>query len=373
MVTPFDDAYARVIVEHSLDVRPGQRVLIEGAEGGASLARAVAERVQRAGALAIVRIVPDDLAELRATFASDEVLGEPDPLSLILNREVDARVALLAEANLRALGHLPAERAALAGRSRARSSQPLLARAARGEARWVVAQVPLQSYADAAGLSLDAYRALLLRGLRLDEADPIAAWRRVGERQAALVTLLEQSDELRLVAPGTDLRMTIGGRRWLSSYGLRNLPDGEVFTGPHEDSAEGVITFGLPTSYAGRRVEGARLRFEAGLCVEARAEVGDEVLQAALAVDQGARRLGEVALGLNRGIDRPTGDILLSEKIGGTAHLALGRSYPESGGSNVSDIHWDLVCDLREGGEVYADGRLIQRDGQFVPELGIDL
>lgn len=372
-MTPFDDAYARVIVEHSLDVRPGQRVLIEGAEGCVPLARAIAERVQRAGAVPIVRIVPDDLAELRATLASDHALGEPDPLGVILNRRVDARVALVAEANLRALGHLPAERAALAGRSRARTSSPLLERAARGEARWVVAQVPLASYAEAAGLSLDEYRALLTRALRLDEADPIAAWRRVGERQASLVELLERTDELRLVAPGTDLRMRVGGRRWLSSYGLRNLPDGEVFTGPHEDSAEGVITFGLPTSYAGRRVEGARLRFEAGLCVEARAVTGDDVLQAALAVDAGARRLGEVALGLNRGIDHPTCDILLSEKIGGTAHLALGRSYPETGGSNVSDIHWDLVCDLREGGEVYADGRLIQRDGRFLPELGIDL
>ncbi len=373
MVTPFDDAYSRVIVEHSLDVRPHQRVLIEGAEGCLSLARAIAERIERAGADAIVRIVPDDLAELRATLASDEVLGAADPLGALLNRRVDARVALLAEANLHGLGHLPAERAALAGRSRARTSEPLLARAARGEARWVVAQVPVASYAKAAGLSLDAYRSLLVRALRLDEADPIAAWRRVGERQAALVELLEQTGELRLVAPGTDLVLQVGGRRWLSSYGLRNLPDGEVFTGPHEESAEGVITFGLPTSYAGRRVEGARLRFEAGVCVEARAETGDEVLQAALAVDAGARRLGEVALGLNRGIDHPTCDILLSEKIGGTAHLALGRSYPETGGSNVSDIHWDLVCDLREGGEVYADGRLIQRDGQFVPELGIDL
>ena len=373
MVTPFDDAYARVIVEHSLDVRPGQRVLVEGAEGCVSLARAIAWRVREAGAVPIVRIAPDDLAELRGTYASDEVLGEADPLGLLLNREVDARVALLAESNLRALGHLPAERAALASRSRARTSEPLHARAARGEARWVVAQVPLESYAEAAGLSFEEYRALLVRGLRLEDADPIASWRRVGERQAALVELLERGDELRLVAPGTDLRVRVGGRRWLSSYGLRNLPDGEVFTGPHETSAEGVITFGLPTTYGGRRVEGTRLRFEAGLCVEAASETGGDVLQAALAVDAGARRLGEVALGLNRGIDVPTCDILLSEKIGGTAHLALGRSYPETGGSNVSDIHWDLVCDLRAGGEVYLDGRLIQRDGRFPPELGIDL
>ena len=373
VASPFETDYARVVVEHSLAVAAGQLVLIEGCEGAAPLARAIADRILEIGGRALVRLVPDGLGAARAGHSSPQALGEADLLGVLLNERADARVALLADADLQALALLPAERVALAGRSRARTSAPLLARAAREEARWVVAQVPLASYAGAAGLTLDAYRELLRRGLKLDAADPIAAWRAAGERQEVLRQLLEGVDALRFVAPGTDLIVQVAGRPWRSSYGVRNLPDGEVFTAPHEHETEGVITFTLPTSYGGRRVENARLRFERGVCVEASATSGEDVLLAALETDPGARRLGEVAFGLNRGIDHPTCDVLLSEKIGGTAHMALGRAYPETGGTNLSDLHWDLVCDLRSGGEVYADGRLIQRDGAFDAELGVDL
>ena len=158
-----------------------------------------------------------------------------------------------------------------------------------------------------------------------------------------------------------------------SSAAVTNIPDGEVFTGPHEDSAEGVVTFPFPAHHAGRRIDGVRLVFERGVVVEAHADDGQDVLDAALAIDAGARRLGEVGIGTNYALPRFTGRTLLDEKIGGTVHLALGSSYPETGGTNVSALHWDLVCDLRGGGELLLDGRAIQRDGVFVPELGLDL
>jgi aminopeptidase len=144
------------------------------------------------------------------------------------------------------------------------------------------------------------------------------------------------------------------------------MPSGEVFTGPVETSAEGTIRFDVPSGPPGRAVSGVEMTFRAGEVVSARAEVGDEHLQAALATDAGARRLGELGIGTNFGIDRPVGAILFDEKIGGTVHLAIGRSYPETGGTNVSAVHWDLICDLRRGGRITADGEVVQQDGKFV-------
>jgi aminopeptidase len=195
------------------------------------------------------------------------------------------------------------------------------------------------------------------------------AWRAQGERQARLVARLSEVDELRVVGPGTDLRVRVGGRTWGNSFGRHNLPDGEVYTGPREDATEGHVTFAMPSAWGGQRVEGAHLRFAAGRCVEASAESGGDFLNAALDTDAGARTLGEFAFGMNEAIVAPTLDTLLDEKIGGTVHMALGSAYAFTGGTNQSALHWDLVCDLRDGGEVYADGALIQRDGRFLGEF----
>ena len=363
---PFDDLYARVIVEHALAVRAGQTVLVEGGEAAAPLVRAVFRRVLEAGGHPTVQMLPDGWIETKAESASDEVLAEADPLKLTWYRQVDARVTLLALANVEQLAHVPPARAAASETGRLRAVHVLLERDARGEAAWCGAQYPTAAYAQAAGLSLDGYRELLARALKLDQPDPIVAWREQGQLQDRLVSQLEQVDELRIVAEGTDLRVRVGGRRWISASGRHNLPDGEVFTGPHEDSTEGVVSFGMPSAWGGQRVDGARLRFEAGRCVEADATSGGDFLRAALDTDEGARVLGEFAFGLNEAVQFPTLDTLLDEKMGGTVHMALGSAYSVTGGTNQSALHWDLVCDLREGGEVYADGRLIQRDGRFL-------
>jgi aminopeptidase len=172
--------------------------------------------------------------------------------------------------------------------------------------------------------------------------------------------------ELRIEAPRTDLTLNVKGRTWENSDGRRNMPSGEVFTGPRETSATGHVRFTVPSSPAGVHVEGVELSFRAGEVVEARAAAGEEHLRAALATDDGARRLGEIGIGTNFGIRRPIGAILFDEKIGGTVHLALGRSYPETGGKNVSALHWDLICDLRDGGRLSADGEPLLVNGRFV-------
>jgi aminopeptidase len=280
-------------------------------------------------------------------------------------------VNILAPGNTREGADQPAERLALDDGGRHRALAILLEREAAGEAVWCAAQYPTEAVAQEAGLSLAEYVALLERALLLDRSDAVAAWREVAERQERICRFLAGVDRLRIVAPGTDLELRVGGRRWMSAHGSSNLPDGEVFTGPHEDSAEGTITFTVPVLHGGAEVRDIRLRFERGRCVEAAAAAGEAVLLAALDLDEGARRLGEVAIGLNDGVDRATYNTLLDEKIGGTVHLALGASYVETGGVNQSDLHWDLVCDLRRDGEIHADGRLVYRDGRFLAETGL--
>jgi aminopeptidase len=203
------------------------------------------------------------------------------------------------------------------------------------------------------------------RATFLDRDDPAAAWGELRALQQRLVERLSRASELRIEADGTDLRLGVAGRTWVNSDGRRNMPSGEVFTGPVEDSAEGRIRFTIPSSPSGFEVAGIELELRAGRVVRARAERGQEYLLAALETDPGARFLGEVGIGTNSGIDRPTGAILFDEKIGGTVHLALGRSYPETGGTNVSALHWDMICDLRAGGRLSADGEVIQADGEF--------
>jgi aminopeptidase len=211
----------------------------------------------------------------------------------------------------------------------------------------------------------EQYAAFVAAALFLDRDDPIAAWRGLSERQAGLVERLGQAREVRIEAEGTDLRLRIDGRTWINSDGRRNMPSGEVFTGPLEDSANGTITFRVPSSPRGVEVTDVELRFSEGQVVAGRARRGDAHLQQALQTDTGARFLGELGIGTNEGIRRATGSILLDEKMAGTVHLALGRSYPETGGRNASALHWDLICDLREGGRLTADGEAIVENGML--------
>lgn len=217
-------------------------------------------------------------------------------------------------------------------------------------------------------MSLTEYEDFVYGAGLLNEPDPVAAWRGVRARQARLIDRLSVVRQVRIVAPGTDLTVGVAGRTWINADGAKNFPDGEVFTGPVEDSAEGYISFSFPAVHLGREVEGIRLEFAQGKVVKATATKGQDLLASLLDMDAGARYLGEFAFGTNEGIQRYTRNTLFDEKIGGTMHLAVGASYPDTGGTNQSALHWDIVCDLRHGGEVYADGALIARDGQFLDE-----
>jgi aminopeptidase len=231
--------------------------------------------------------------------------------------------------------------------------------------RWTGTIWPTAALAETANMPLGDYTAFVNGALLLDREDPVAAWRELRERQQLLVDRLASARTVRIQSERTDITVNVEGRVWRNSDGKRNMPSGEVFTSPHESSANGHIHFDIPSNH-GTRVSGVSLRFVDGVVTEAHADQGDERLQAQLNTDAGARRLGEIGIGTNYGIDRQTGSTLLDEKIGGTVHLALGRSYTECGGLNESAIHWDLICDLRKGGEITVDGEVLSRDGVFI-------
>jgi aminopeptidase len=348
------DRFAELLAGWCLDVQPGQQVLIESSTLAAPLLLALQRTMLERGAWPLLRADLPGQGEGFWAAARDAHLDTFPAAALAELEAVDATLRIQAPDNTRALAEV--DPAAIARVARAQA--PL--REARMRRRWCLTLWPTPALAQQAGMGAAAFAAFVRRALFLDRDDPVAAWRELHDVQARLIERLSRARELRIAADGTDLTLDVEGRTWINSDGRRNMPSGEVFTGPHEASANGRVRFTIPsTPRGGAEVSDVELVFRDGLVVDARAGRGDEVLQGALETDPGARRLGEIGIGTNTGIDRPIGNILFDEKIGGTVHLALGRSYPETGGINDSAVHWDLICDLRDGGRLLADGEPI--------------
>lgn len=347
-------AFARLLCEWCLEIRERQYVLVNTTTLAAPLIRAFhRELITRGAWTPGIRIAMPGLAEDFYKLAPDELLDEFAPQDLAEMNGVDAYLSIQAPENTRSLAGVDPARIARAARARAPIQE------ARMSKRWCGTIWPTPALAQDAGMSTGDYAAFVNRALFLDQPDPVAAWRELSERQRQIIDRLSTATEIRIEAEDTDLRLRVGGRTWMNSNGQRNMPSGEVFTGPLEDSATGTIRFTIPSNPRGVLVEDVTLTFEDGEVKEATAQRGQEYLDAALATDPGARFLGELGIGTNSGIDSPTGAILLDEKMAGTVHLALGRSYPETGGRNQSALHWDLICDLRAGGRLTADGEPI--------------
>ncbi len=351
MTGPDPDAFAALLCDWCLDVHERDYVLVFTTPHAAPLVRALHRALITRGAWAPgLRIAIPGLAEDFYRLAPDDLLDNFPPQDLAEMERIDAYLNIQAPENTRALTGIDPATITRAGRAR----QPI--QEVRMGKRWCGTLWPTPALAQDAGMSDDDYAAFVERALFLDRPDPVAAWRELSDRQQSLVDRLNKAKEIHIEAPGTDLRLRVDGRTWINSNGRRNMPSGEVFTGPIEDSANGTVRFTIPSSPRGVLVEDVTLTFEEGRVTTATAARGQDYLDAALATDPGARFLGEIGIGTNAGIDRPTGAILLDEKMAGTVHLALGRSYPETGGRNSSALHWDLLCDLRTGGRWTADG-----------------
>jgi aminopeptidase len=351
---------ARVLVDYSVDAGEGEQVLVAGGAAAEPLVKEVYTRLLGVGAIPIPQVALPGMQELFFEHAKELHYEKTPPVIRSLYEGVDAVISIMAPHNTRALAGVdPRKQQALGKRDKA--VQDLVIE----RDRWALTLYPTQALAQESEMGLEEYEEFVFEAMALGEDDPVQYWRRKAEEQGRLIERLERAREVRIVGPGTDLTLSIEGRRFMNGDGRHNMPCGEVFTGPVEDSASGEIYFGVPVAVAGREVVGVRLHFEGGRVVEASAEKGEEYLRSMLDADEGARYLGELGIGTNYGIRRATKNILFDEKVGGTVHLAIGRSYERTGGKNDSSVHWDLICDLREGGELYADGELIEKDGAF--------
>ncbi len=361
MLHPVHARYADLLVGYCTSVREGDVVSINVESEALPMARALTTAVLRAGARPLLRITyPQYEADL-VTLASDAYLAAEPIVELEEIRRTDAFIRVAAPHDLRALQGVDKARIARLAKHRERVQEHRVA-----HTRWVGTLYPTIAGAVSAGMGLDEFEAFVFGAMHLDDADPVARWSELRDFQATLIERLARARTLRIVKDGTDITLSVAGRTWVNSDGKRNMPSGEVFTGPLEDSAEGVVRFDVPSSVSGTVVSGVQLRFERGVVVEASAEQGEDLLLAQLDVDAGARRLGEVGIGTNAKIQRAIMSTLFDEKIGGTVHLALGRSYVETGGVNASSLHWDLITDLRQGGRIELDGEPFQVDGRFV-------
>ncbi len=351
--------FADLLTGYCLEIEPGQEVLVRSTALAAPLLLECQRAILELDAWPLLRV---ELPGATAHFyrhAQDRHLDLFSEVAFGEAKKAHAQLGIQAPENTRALTGIDPARLARAARAR----KPLREQTMRK--RWCSTLWPTQAGAQQAAMNLADFEDFVARALFLDQPDPVRSWGELRAFQETLIKRLEGAAELRIEAPGTDVTLSVKGRTWVNSDGRRNMPSGEVFTGPHEASANGRIRFGVPSSPAGVDVAGVDLEFRDGLVVAAAAERGDEYLQRALQTDDGARRLGEVGIGTNFGIDRAIGATLFDEKIGGTVHLALGRSYPETGAKNESALHWDLICDLRTGGRLSADGETVMQDGRF--------
>ncbi len=367
MIDPRLDKLADVLVSYSTAIKPGELVRINGSTVAQPLAVAIYRAVINEGAHPHLRLVPDECAEIKLDLGSEAQLLYEDPLDLEAVERCDVSIGIWAQDNTKALSGTEPQRQGLVSQGRKSYVNKFLQRASEGGLRWTGTQYPCHSSAQDAQMSLAAYEQFVFSAGKLDLDDPAAEWRRLSERQQRVVDYLNGVREVRFTTPsGTDLTVAVEGRTWINCDGHENFPDGEVFTGPIEDATQGVVYYSFPAVHGGRECDGIRLEFRDGRVVDASAERGEEFLIAMLDQDEGARVLGEIALGTNYSVQQYTKNTLFDEKIGGTFHAAVGAAYPETGGKNESGLHWDMVCDLRTGGEIHADGEVIAINGRFV-------
>ncbi len=353
MRDPRIDQLARTLVTYSTAVKPGEHVMIRGTEQSQPLALAVYREVLKAGGLPTIWSSFEEASWMLFTHGSEQQIAWLDPVLIEASRSIDVYISLRAPTNLKMLTAIDPALQVIAQKA----NRPFLDTVLKK--RWVICELPTSALAQEAGMSLSDFEDFSFGAVSVD-------WPAMDVELRSRKAQFENANEVQIIGRGTDLRLGVRGRIWITDEGKHNMPGGEVFTGPIEDSVEGEILFDFPAVYGGREVEGVHLTFRAGRVVDASASRGEDYLIKMLDADEGARRLGELGVGTNYGIVRFSKSVLFDEKIGGTIHLALGRSYEETGGKNESAIHWDMVKDLRTDGELRLDGRAVQRNGHFL-------
>ena len=369
MKDPRIEKLASMLINYSVTVQPKQRVLIHGENGADPLMLELYRQCLQLGAYPYVVPYPDGYFPTTIGHATAEQFKHIlEPFENFM-RTYDVRIRIMGETNTKELSQLDPGRVAKYYEEAGKITNIMLDREAKGEMKWVLTLFPTNAYAQDAEMSLEEYQNFVYSACMPDADDPVGYWKKINAQQQKIAAWLKGKERVHVTAPGTDLTLSITGRPFKSCACEVNVPDGEIFTSPIEDSANGHVHFTYPTVHYGNEVDGVRLEFKDGKCIKATAEKNEPYLLKMLDVDKGARYLGEFAIGTNEGIQRFTGQILFDEKIGGSFHMALGNSYKETLGKNESSIHWDMICDLRQGGKIFIDDQLIYQDGKFVIEF----
>ena len=368
MSDPRIENLARILVHYSTQVKEGDKVMIRGFPLdpiATPLITEIYREVLRAGGHPYIAVDLENIRYIFLTEASEHQLRQPDPVSKMVAEEFDVDIRIGCDTNTRSLTGVKPEVWKLINRAYSDISETWSQRSASGELRWVVSRFPTHAYAQDAGMSLIEFSDFFYHSAFADSEDPLSQWKQMQENQEKLVNWLEGKQHVRILGRSIDLEMSITGRKFINCHGRGNVPDGEIFTGPVEDSVNGKVKFSFPCIWSGTEVSGVELIFENGKIVKASAEKNEEFLLETLKTDEGANSLGEFGIGTNYQIKRFTKNMLFDEKIGGTIHLALGNGYPVTGSENRSAIHWDMLCDMREGGQIIVDGELFYDSGAF--------
>ena len=357
---------AEVLVNYSIKVKPGDWVHVHSGWLALSLAKEVQTCVLRAGGNPSVTLESKDLEAAFLAEAEEAQLLWTPPLDMHMIKKADAWIVIDAPENTRGMSNIDPERQQMRNSAFRKWSEIYMKRSATKELRWVMTSYPCQALAQEAEMSLTEFENFVYQATFVDQNDPVGSWQKVHDEQERLVKRLAGKESISIRGPQADMTLSITGRTFINSSGDENMPSGEIFTSPVENSAEGWVYFSFPAVFQGVVVEGARLEFKKGKVINASAEKNEAFLHKMLDTDKGSRRLGELGIGTNYGIQRFTRNILYDEKIGGTFHLALGNGFGEAGGNNKSAIHWDLITDAKSGIEMRVDGELFYKDGKFV-------
>jgi aminopeptidase len=363
--------FAKVLIEHSARIVPGDRVLLEGTTAAEPLIRELYIQILEKGGqphavMGLPGTVPFMQEDLYLTYAKDTQLDFVPTFYKYAYDQFESRIRIHSATNTRATTSLDPRKVQRRAKALSMITESQMRRGAEGVFKWVTTLYPTDGYAQDAGMSLQQYEDFVFGAVHAHEKDPIAYWKSTAVGQQKAIDWLAGKSQVVMRGPNVDLTLSILGRKFMNSVGLYNMPDGEIYTGPVEESVNGWVKFTYPAIYGGVAVEGAELTFLNGRVNQARAEKNQEYLIKMLESDSGSRYIGEFAIGTNFDINRFTGNILFDEKIGGTFHIALGAGYPETGSHNKSAIHWDMICDLRTDSEILVDGELFYRNGKFV-------
>jgi len=360
------EKYAYVLVNHSLSLKKGDLFVVSGGVQSAPLIKEVYRQAIEVGANPYTRVGIDGLGEIFYKYSSEKQLKYVSPISKFEIENIDAQLSIISPANTRSMTNIDPKKQAVSSVAHQELHDLFLNRAAKKELRWSLTEYPTNAAAQDAEMSLEEYENFIFNAAHVNAKNPIDYWKKVYMEQEKIRKMLNTKKKIHVVAKDTDLTVSVAQRKWINCYGKENFPDGEVFTGPVENSADGFINYSFPASHGGREVNDIQFWFKKGSVVKAKASKGEKFLQTMLDMDAGSRKIGEFAFGTNQGIKRYIKNTLFDEKIAGTIHIAVGSGYPETGSKNKSSLHWDMMCDLRKNGEVYADGELIYKNGKFL-------